>query len=258
MRTLVLLLAMVKRYAIELKRYAFNTLSMLASFYLIFLMLFLGIQSVAGEHSQFGAALPGMVVGFMVFYLTVYAYAELSWVLIAEAQQGTLEQLSMSPLGFGRVLIARIFAALVFRVLIMFALLVLMMATTGRWLSVDLATIVPLLVFTIASVQGVGFVMGGLALVFKQIQASLGILQFLFVALIAAPVDQFPGVRFLPLSWGTNLIGRAMIDGTALWQLPAADVALLAGNGVAYFGLGFLAFKLFERLARDRGLLGHY
>ena len=31
----------------------------------------------------------GMVIGFTVFYLVVYAYAELSWVLIGEAQQGT-------------------------------------------------------------------------------------------------------------------------------------------------------------------------
>ena len=35
--------AMVKRYGIELRRYAFNTLSMLLSFYLIFLLLFLGV-----------------------------------------------------------------------------------------------------------------------------------------------------------------------------------------------------------------------
>jgi len=130
MRTLVMTWAMVKRYGIELKRYAFNTLSMLVSFYLIFLILFLGIRSFAGNSPQFGEALPGMVIGFTVFYLVVYAYAELSWVLIAEAQQGTLEQLSMSPLGFGRVIVARIFAALAFRIVVMFALLVIMMATT--------------------------------------------------------------------------------------------------------------------------------
>jgi ABC-2 type transport system permease protein len=199
-----------------------------------------------------------MVVGLTVCYLTIYAYAELSLVLVQDAQQGTLEQLSMSPLGLGRVLIARIFAALTFRVIIMFALLILMMATTGRWLSVDVATIVPLLILTVASAQGVGFVMGGLALVFKQIQAALGILQFVFVALIAAPLDRFPIAKFLPLSWGTHLIGDAMIDGTRIWQMSAGDLALLVGNGGLYFGLGFLAFKLFERAARGRGLLGHY
>ena len=258
MATFVMIKAMFKRYAIELRRYGFNTLSMLVSFYLIFVLLFYGIQSLAEGSEQFGGALNGMVVGFMVFYLTVYAYAELSWVLVGEAAQGTLEQLSMSPLGFGRVLIARIFAALVFRMIIMFALLLLMMWTTGRWLTLDVLTLIPLLVFTMASVQGIGFVMGGLALVFKQVQAALGILQFVFVALIAAPIEQFPALKFLPLSWGTRLIGDAMINGTRLWSIAAGDLMVLAVTGVGYFTLGFVGFKYLERLARDRGLLGHY
>jgi ABC-2 type transport system permease protein len=258
MATLIMIKAMFKRYAIELRRYYFNTLSMLVSFYFVFLLIFLGIRTFAGGSQQFGNALGGMVVGFTIFYLTIYAYAELSWVLVQEAQQGTLEQLSMSPLGLGRVLIARIFAALAFRVVIMFALLVLMMATTGRWLSVDVATIIPLLILTVAGAQGVGFVMGGLALVFKQIQAALGILQFVFVALIAAPLDRFPNAKFLPLSWGTHLIRDAMLDGTRIWQMQPGDLALLAGSGAFYFGTGFLVFKLFERAARGRGLLGHY
>ncbi len=258
MRTLVMLKAMFKRYAIELRRYAFNTLSMLVSFYLVFLMVFWGARTFVGGSAQFGDTLAGIIVGFTVFYLTIYAYAELSWVLVQEAQQGTLEQLSMSPLGFGRVLLARIFAALAFRVGIMVVLLVAMMATTGRWLSFDLPTVIPLLVLTVASAQGLGFLMGGLAIVFKQIQAALGILQFLFFALIAAPVDTFPAVKYLPLAWGTDLLGRAMIDGTSLLGLPAADVALLVGNATVYFGGGFAVFKLFERVARNRGLLGHY
>ncbi len=258
MATLVMIKAMFKRYAIELRRYYFNTLSMLVSFYLIFILLFYGVQSLANGGQQFGDALNGMVVGFMVFYLTVYSYAELSWVLVGEASQGTLEQLSMSPLGFGRVLLARIFAALVYRIVIMFLLLLLMMWTTGRWMAFDLWTLIPLLLFTMASVQGVGFVMGGLALVFKQIQASLGILQFVFVALIAAPIERFPALKFLPLSWGTRLIGDSMINGTHIWQVAPADLAVVGVTGVGYFAAGFFVFKYFEVVARDRGLLGHY
>lgn len=258
MATFIMIKAMFKRYAIELRRYWFNTLSMLISFYLIFILMFYGIQSLAEGTVQFGGALNGMVVGFMVFYLTVYAYAELSWVLVGEASQGTLEQLSMSPLGLGRVLIARIFAALVFRMAIMFLLLLLMMWTTGHWLHFDLLTVIPLLLFTMASVQGIGFVMGGLALVFKQVQAALGILQFLFVGLIAAPIEQFPVLKLLPLSWGTRLIGDSMINGTRLWNIPADDLLIVGTTGIGYFTAGFLVFKYLEHMARDRGLLGHY
>jgi len=258
MGTLIMVKAMFKRYGIEMRRYGFNTLSMLISFYIIFVLLFYGIQSLAEGTEQFGGALNGMVVGFMIFYLTVYAYAELSWVLVGEAAQGTLEQLSMSPLGFSRVLFARIFVALIYRMAIMFVLLLLMMWTTGRWLTFDLLTLIPLLVLTMASVQGVGFVMGGLALVFKQVQAALGILQFVFVGLIAAPIEQFPVLKMLPLSWGTRLVGDAMINGTHLWDIPPGDLLVLGVTAVGYFSAGFLAFKYFERIARDRGLLGHY
>jgi ABC-2 type transport system permease protein len=258
MATLALVSAMVRRYAIELKRYYFNTLSMLASFYLIFVLVFFGARSVVGHQAGFGETLAGIVVGFTVFYLSMYAYAELSWVLMGEAAQGTLEQLAMSPLGLGRVLIARIATAVTFRIVIMLGFLVLMMATTGRWLRLDLVTLVPLLVFTVASVQGIGWVMGGLALVFKQIQAALGILQFGFVALIAAPVDRFPFLKYLPLSWGTEMLERSMIEGVSIFAMSPADLGLLAANGVFYFLAGFLGFKLLERQAKDRGLLGHY
>lgn len=258
MALLVMLKAMFKRYAIELRRYSFNTISMLASFYLFFLLIFVGARSFAGGNPGFGGTLAGIIVGFMIFYLCIYAYAEMSWVLVQEAQQGTLEQLSMSPLGFGSVLIGRLIAALSFRVLIMLLFLVLMMATTNRWLHVDLVTILPLMALTIASTQGIGFVMGGLALVFKQIQASLGLLQFVFVGLIAAPIDTFPFVKYLPISWGTHLIRTAMIDGSSIWKIPGPDLLFLVANAAFYFGAGFALFKLFEMRARNRGLLGHY
>jgi energy-coupling factor transporter ATP-binding protein EcfA2 len=75
---------------------------------------------------------------------------------------------------------------------------------------------------------------------------------------IAAPADKFPLMKFLPLSLGTQLIGKVMIGETPLTQLPLADILFLVGNSAFYFGLGFLLFKFFENVARDRGLLGHY
>lgn len=258
MAALVMTKAMFKRYGIELRRYYVNTVSTLASVYLIFLLIFLGLRAFAGGGADFGDTTSGLVVGFMVWFLAVFAYSELSWVLMQEAQQGTLEQLSMSPLGLKRVLIGRLAASLVFDVAIMFLFLLLMMLTTGKWLSLNLASVLPLLLVTVMGVFGIGFIMGGLALVFKRIQQSFQILQFIFVALVAAPVQAFPLVKFLPLSWGTHLINRAMIGGESIAQMPLADLLLLAGNSVFYFTLGLLVFGYFEKVARDRGLLGHY
>ncbi len=103
-----------------------------------------------------------------------------------------------------------------------------------------------------------GFLMGGLALVFKQVQAAFQILQFVWLGLIAAPLEHFPLLKYAPVSWGTHLLGRVMIGGDSIWAMPAGDLLFLAANSAVYFTLGFLGFKCFERLARDRGLLGHY
>ncbi|MFQ5795466.1 MAG: ABC transporter permease [Candidatus Bipolaricaulia bacterium] len=258
MTTLVLMKAMVKRYGIELRRYYFNTLSGLVTVYMIFLFIFLGARSFAGNTPGFGETHAALVVGFMIWFLALFAYDELSWVLIQEAQQGTLEQLSMSPLGFGRVLLSRILAALVFDIGIMLIFLVLMMASTGKWLHLDFLSIFPLLLLTVAGVLGIGFIMGGLALVFKQIEGSFQILQFMFVAMIAAPPERFSFAKYLPLSWGTNLIRRVMIEEASILEIPVGDLLFLVGNAVFYLGLGFAIFKFFEHQARDQGLLGHY
>lgn len=258
MATLVLLKAMVERYGIELRRYYFNTLSLLMTFYVIFLVIFFGMRTISGGNPSFGSTTGGVVVGFMVWFLTIFTYAELSFVLIQEAQEGTLEQLAMSPLGLRKVLLARLTAALVFNTLVMLIFLLLMMFSTGKWLHLDFVSILPLLLLTIAGVQGIGLATAGLALVFKQLQAFLQIMQFVFLALIAVPIKTFPLVKYLPLSWGTHLIEQVMVKGIVIWGIPLGDLLFLLVNSALYLILGFLSFKYFERIARDRGLLGQY
>ncbi|MFP3899149.1 MAG: ABC transporter permease [Dehalococcoidia bacterium] len=258
MRHLALFMAQLKIRYIYLKRYYFDTLSMIVTIFLVFLIIFFGAAALLGASPAAGDTLEGIVVGFMVWTFALVAYSTLSWGIIEEAQQGTLEQLYMSPLGFGWVTILRVAAHFIINVFMVLVILFLMMATTGRWLNLDVLSLIPLVLLTVAGAYGIGFFMGGLALVFKRVQSALQILQFVLVIFIAAPMGWMPFMRFLPLSLGTRLIGAVMIDGRSLFELPPGDVLFLIGNSAVYFGLGFLAFKFFEDVARDRGLLGHY
>jgi ABC-2 type transport system permease protein len=259
MRYWALFKALLKMRYIYLKRYYFDTISMIVTMFLIFLLIFYGAMALlGGTPAGSGDTLEGIVVGFMVWTFALVAYSNLSWGMIEEAQQGTLEQLYMSPLGFGWVTIFRIVANFIINAFMVFVVLLLMMASTGKWLNLDVLSLIPLVLLTVAGAYGIGFVMGGLALVFKRVQSSLQILQFVIVIFIAAPFGWSPVMRFMPLSLGTWLIGKVMIGGQSLLQLPPGDVLFLIGNSAFYFGVGFLAFKFFENIARDRGLLGHY
>lgn len=142
-------LALLKRNWLSLLRYPFNLIASLAVLYLVFLLIFYGAKALIGGQPTFGETLSGIVVGFLIWYLVLMAFSDLASDLIREAQQGTLEQLYMSPSGFGWVIISHLCSSLILNLWIVSFLLLLMMAGSGRWLHLDVGSIVPLLLLTV-------------------------------------------------------------------------------------------------------------
>jgi len=118
--------------------------------------------------------------------------------------------------------------------------------------------VLPSTLISLASVYGIGFMVGGLALVFKQIQAFFQILQWIFLGFIAAPIYQYSMLKALPLSLGFNLINEVMSKNLSFFKLSSLDLVLLILNGAFYFCIGLFVFSICERVAKSRGLLGHY
>ena len=143
--------AVFERFWIKLKRYAFNTLSGLVTLYLIFLLIFAGAKYAQGFGiNLFGESLEGLVVGFLVWTFALSAYSDLSWSIMREAQQGTLEQLYMCPFGFRFVSFAWIVSSFLTTFVFSGTLLFLMMVTTGKYLRLPLGTLLPLAFLTVA------------------------------------------------------------------------------------------------------------
>lgn len=248
----------LRRNLVTMRRYMFNTLSSMATLYIVFLMLFFGARAVAGADFALSGTQDGLIVGYFIWSLAIFAYSELAWGLSNEAQQGTLEQLYLSPFGFRFVNACNVVSNLSITLLLNLLLLLAAMATVGRWLTIDLVSLLPVLVLTLVGVVGFGFAIGGLALVFKRIQAFFQVVQFVMVAFIAAPWSTIPWARYLPLAMGNHLARQIMSDGVRLWQLDRGDLVVLLVTSLAYLGLGLAAFGLAEGAARERGLLGQY
>ncbi len=249
---------MFKQNIIGLRRYLFNTLTGTITLFAFFLVLFHGAKALGAGAPKFGNALEGLVVGYAVWALSIFTYSSMSEELVREAQEGTLEQLAMSPLGLRKVLMGKVLSGLVWQFVMICLITTLMMASTGKWLHIDAFSIFPLAILTLGPIVGLSFMMGGLAVVFKKVQSALQILQMAFIACIAVPISRVPTLKFAPLAWGNRLLGKVMIDGESLLSLPAADVWFLVLHATVYLVLGLVIFKYFERMARSRGLLGHY
>jgi ABC-2 type transport system permease protein len=82
--------------------------------------------------------------------------------------------------------------------------------------------------------------------------------QFLLVGLIAAPVADYPLLKWAPLAQGSQLLQTAMTEGVRLWEFPAAELGVLVATAVGYLALGYGAFHYCQRWARREGVMGHY
>jgi ABC-2 type transport system permease protein len=253
---LVLTRAVARKQVTLLVRYPVNTASMLVTLYVFFALIFFGGQALAG--AAIDDSLSGIVVGFFLYTMTIVAYSGMAWDVTREAQWGTLEQLYLSPYGLGRVMAVKSVVNVGFSALWGAIILALMLVTTGQPLTIDVLTIVPVALLALAPAVGIGFVFGGLALVYKRIENVFQLLQFAFIAFIAAPVGQYPWLKFAPMSLGSHLLSSAMIRGTRLWEMPLSDLALLVVLALLYLGLGYAVFGVLSRRARRLGVLGHY
>ncbi|MFB6172938.1 MAG: ABC transporter permease [Haloarculaceae archaeon] len=247
----------VARKTVRLRvHYAFNTLTSLVAVYLLFLLVVVAGRRVAP--GVLAASLPEVVVSAAVLAVASVAAADLAWDLVREAQWGTLEQLAMSPLGFGRVVLVETAVNVGIAFGYGAVLLSLLVATTGSALRLDPVTVLPVGLLTVATAVGVGLAVGGLALAFKRIEHLFALVQFAFVAFVAAPVEQVPALKLLPLALGSHLLRLTMAGGRPLWTLPTTDLALLAVEAGAYLLVGYAGFQFAAARARRRGTLGQY
>ncbi|WP_135851117.1 ABC transporter permease [Halorussus salinus] len=248
--------AVLKREVVLFVRYPLNALGGFVVFLFMFLVIFLGGRAFAAP--ALSSSIEGIVVGFFLWTLATASYVDISQDIGKDAKWGTLERHLMTPFGFGVVLASKSVAKLLREAVMAVALLVVMLLLTGVELRLDVLTVVPILVATLASVFGLGFAMGGLTLLYKQIGNWAALLQFGFIALVAAPTLDLGWARLLPLAQGSALLQRAMTDGTRLWEFPATDLGILLATGIGYLLAGYLVFQFAQRRARRLGVLGHY
>ncbi|WP_245799278.1 ABC transporter permease [Virgibacillus siamensis] len=242
---------------VELKRYKANTISLLLTFYIIFIGMMFGIQ-VIGDPSQASTNTQYIIVNYIFWYFGMMTLQSIGWTISDEAMKGTLEQLFMSPVKPWKILLARLFGTVFNHFVLVVFLLFLSMATAGEWLNLNPLAIFPILVLTLASMIGTSFVVAGLALIFKQINAFLQILQFIVAGLTFVPLSVAPYLVVAPFVKGVDMTRMIMIKGYTLADFTFSDYAWLIGNAIVYGIIGVAIYIACERHAMKKGLLGHY
>lgn len=251
--------AELKRSWTEFVRYPAEAIGGVLITTIVFYGLFLSARYMAGPTIQFGDRLDVVVVGYVLWTLTLFIISDISLNLQSEAQTGTLEQIFLSPLGPSRVFLTRALAGLTIRITLIAVILTALILVTGSQLQFPLLLVLPLTTTLLAG-YGLAFLMGSCALLFKRVQQLLGLFQFGLLLVLALPVETWAAPWkllgwMLPMLPSAGLLRDLMARGTGLdWGIFALAVI----NGVVYFTLGMLAFNWAQRQAKRRGSLGSY
>lgn len=249
--------AMFKKEFILMRRYFVNSIGGIITLYLVFILIFLGYRGIAGGAAFYGDGLGHLVVGYVTWMLMLMGYQTIPYTVLGESQEGTLEQLYMSPRGFMWLGGFKFISNIILDMTIVIFMLVLLVLTTGQSLNIDLVSLLPPLVLAVASVSGLGFFFGGFTLLFKRIQSYLQIIQFALIGLVAAPIS-ISVFRYLPIVLPSHWVREIMVRGDNLTDIPLADWAVMLFTTAVCLAIGLLFFKWCERRARNRGILGHF
>ena len=227
--------------------------------------VFVGIGFLMGEGELNPDQLASMFLGYLAWFYALAAIGDLSWGLRGEVNAGTLEQMSMSPVPIGLILMGRVFANLILttaQLLIQGILFYLLLGVRipMRWEGI------PVVALTLAGVFGFGYLIAGATLVFKQVESFANLIQnvLLFLNGTILPVDAMPGwlvgvAKVLPSTQGIFVLRQVVLGGRSLastWQ--DGSLLWLVVHSVIFFTVGWLAFGYCERIAKEQGSLGQY
>ncbi len=245
---------------IDLVRYPLETVSMMVVMFAVFAGMFFG-ASYLTQAPISGPNLTGVVIGYAVWTLVMNATGFMGYSIQNEAQNGTLEQVMLAPWRTVQIFLVRGVMDILEMLIPVLAVLAGLVALSGAHLLWRPIALVPALM-TIVTAWGIGLLMAALALVFKRMSQLQLMIQFALLFIIIAPITNLGGAWGVGLGVLAPLSVQVSVLHTAL-GVAAAPASLTmwweaAGDMVLWFGLGVWLLGGADRLARQRGIVGHY
>lgn len=264
-----MLYAETLRELITLRRYFLESVSGLVMVYILFLGFFFSSQGFSGQpvfQANHSTDLAHRAVGFIMWLFALNSVGHFSNAIRDESHIGVMEQIALSPSG----LIVDLWGRAIGKTLVDCAtiglVLISIMVTADISLSFPPFSVGIVFLLTLLGLYGLAFFFGGLTLIYKRLGNVTIVVRFAFLILTGAitPIENFPLwlqiiSRTLPMTQGLKILRLLMIENKPFsYILESGDLLTLVINSACYITAGLISFKCFEKIARDKGLLGVY
>lgn len=243
-------------------RYWLEAVATWIGFLIVFVALFFGIQLITGGVgvSEWGQE---AAIRYAIWVLCLTAVVGLPQKIQEEAMTGLLEQRFLAPKGGISSLIMSHIAGLLLwslgTTLVFFAMVfVVRTPVYFDW------GVLPVVLLILLGIEGVGFLLAGLAFLFKRVGAVTQLLQMALLGLALLPADHLPTtwqqvIQTLPLAAGLPLLNDLLLSRIDFEiAVGRSDFWTLLMSSVVYLVVGLAGLHWTVRRARQGGLLSQY
>ncbi len=227
-----------------------------------YVFLTVAIMAASGRAVTSGDAADELLFSLACVFFCMGALQGVVRIVTEEPGSGVVEQLSSSSIPLWRIALIRDIASLANFLPNIAVIIVAVSLTTGaRMPPPKLSALVPLILMRLGML-GIGYVLGGIALLAKRIGGLVNLISMGLFAVAFVPVDAKKGLvaavsRFLPYGGCYYMAREITFGGVGLGEFVAggdlASAAILAG---VYFVIGVFAFNKAFEAALDGGFLG--
>jgi len=249
---------------IELIRYPLE----FATMYVVLIMLlggiFLGMYALAPGGEVLGETRAAVFIGFMFWTFYLITVNSSSFEIARAAREGYIEREFLTPWGHTATVFTKIIcgnaATLVHYFIISGVCIVLFQVP----LQVNIIPVLVILGITYVFLLGIGFIFAGLSLAFKRIASIINIFQIVIMALSFAALGNFGFIgdtvfKLVPYTFAVRLLRAVLSEGEGLaYVLAPGNILPLLIGSVVFFVVGVVVFKMLDRLAMNKGLIGQF
>lgn len=259
----------ILREFITVRRYYLESISGLIMVYILFMGFFFagrGFTDQAIFLTNHSTVLAHRTVGFILWLFALNSVGHFSSAIRDESQIGVMEQIALSPSGLIVDMWGRAIGKTIIDCIMIGVVLYTIMVTTRVSLSFPFISVAIVFFLTLLGLYGLGFLFGGLSLIYKRLGSITIVVRFAFLILTGAitPIESFPSwlqliCKTLPMTEGLKILRLLMVENRPFsFVLGSGDLLVLIVNSTLYIAAGLISFRYLERVARDKGLLGTY
>lgn len=247
-----------KKELIYLKRYLTNNILELVVFFILLLTLLGGIEFFSDVKS-IQSNKRYVIISYLLWYLTLTMTQGVANDILTEANQGTLEQLSLSDFSLEKIYFIKMITNFLIETIFIVILLSAALISTRVSLEFNITNFIIVLPNVVIYLFGIAYIICSLSIIFKNISAFLQVYQFIMMLIIFTPSTQFFLLKFLPLNYIITAYRETLInDGSILKIISIENLLLSFIHSIAILVIGYFLFKKSIVFSKKNGLLGHY